>query len=70
MGYLTIRGFARKYNMSETMLRARLKQHLLPGFYSGNRFLIDVELFLELLREESQASYKGIGGNEVTPEPG
>ena len=65
MGYLTIRCYSRKYEMSESLLRARLKQHLLPGFYSGNRFLIDEELFSRLLREESQESYKRDSENKA-----
>lgn len=59
--FKTIRQVAKEFDLSETMLRTRLANKRLPGFYSGNRFLVDVDLLLKLLREESA---KSISGNE------
>ena len=53
--FLTIRETAKKYGLKESMLRARLANKRLPGFYSGSRFNVDVEALLKLLHDESNA---------------
>jgi len=41
----TIRPLSKNSGMSECFLRSLLKQGLLPGFYVGNRFYVDVPRF-------------------------
>ena len=55
-GYKTIRRTAKDHQLSENMLRMRLKQRLLPGFYGGNRFNVDVDELLTMLHKESMES--------------
>ena len=56
--YLTIRQTAATGIISEHFLRLRLRQGQLPGFYSGNRFLVDVDALAEMLRAESMKMVK------------
>ena len=46
----TIRTYSDNSGLSECFLRKMLKQGLLPGFYVGNRFYIDVLRFEEYLK--------------------
>ena len=59
----TIRQVAAMGILSEYYLRIRHKQGKLPGFYSGNRFLVDVEALSEMLKAESLEAVK----TEVQP---
>ena len=52
----TIRQVAAMGILSEHFLRIRQKQGKLPGVYSGNRFLVNVDALSEMLKEESAAS--------------
>ena len=54
--FRTIRQVSKDYELPENLLRSRLCQKRLPGFYSGNRFMVDVDLLQELLKAESIAS--------------
>lgn len=47
--YMSVREVALTTGLSETLIRARIKQSLVPGFYSGNKFVIDVPAFLTSL---------------------
>ena len=51
--FKTIRQTAAMGFVTENLLRERLKQGQLPGVYSGNRFLVNVEALVELLNAES-----------------
>ena len=52
--YMTIRQAAAIPGMpSEYYLRIRHKQGKLPGFYTGNRFLVNVSLLSEMLKTEA-----------------
>ena len=51
--FKTIRQTAAMGFVPENLLRERLKQCQLPGVYSGNRFLVNVEALVELLNAES-----------------
>lgn len=44
--------------LPEYRLRQMQKQGKLPGVFSGNRFLVDVEALQEMLRRESLAAVK------------
>jgi hypothetical protein len=47
--YISVREVAQTTGLAETLIRARIKQNLVPGFYSGNKFVIDVPAFLASL---------------------
>ena len=51
---LTIRQTAATGIVSEHFLRLMLKQNRLPGIYSGSRFLVNYELLIEQLNQESR----------------
>ena len=61
--YRTIRQTAATGILSEHVLRLRQKAGRLPGFYSGNRFLVDVDALADLLRTESMDAVKKEAGN-------
>lgn len=63
MRYLTIRQTAARGPLPERLLRQWEKQGKLPGVRSGNRFLVNYSLLLELLEAESRHNCKG-GTNE------
>lgn len=52
--YMTVRKTAREYGLSEHMLRTMIKKEECPGFYAGNRFMINVDLLQERLANESR----------------
>ncbi len=59
--FLTIRQTARKYGLSEAMLRQMEKQGRLPGVYTGAQQRVkrvNVEALFEQLMEESRACGK------------
>ena len=60
--FQTIRQTARGTGLPEFMLRTRLKQNRLPGFYAESRYYINVPLLLEMLDSESRASVAADGG--------
>lgn len=41
---MTVKSVAREYGLSEDMLRSWIKRGECPGFYNGNRFMINVDL--------------------------
>ena len=49
----TIRQTASTGFLSEYRLRQMKKQNKLPGVYSGNRFLIDIDMLSRMLEQES-----------------
>lgn len=57
--FLTIREVARTGLLSEHVLRMRLRQNRLPGFYvgtSGTRYLVDYAALVEMLHKEARAN--------------
>lgn len=54
----TIRQTAALGILSEHLLRIMLKQGRLPGVYSGNRFLVNVEALVSQLNSESVANVR------------
>ena len=55
----TIRTFRDNSGLPECFLRKLLKQGLLPGTYSGNRFYVDVLRFEEYMETHSGAEAYG-----------
>ena len=57
----TIRQAARRTDSPATEFRMRrwLAEGRLPGYYAGNRFMVDMEALDEMVREESLANAKG-----------
>ena len=57
--FLTIRQAAATGILTEHHLRLLEKQGKLPGVRSGNRFLVNVPILVELLNQESLARASG-----------
>lgn len=53
MTFLTITQTHKATGIPTYRLRAMAKQKKLPGIYSGNRFLVAFEKFLEILSNEA-----------------
>lgn len=49
--FQSIREAARTTGISEYQIRRMLRENALPGFYSGVKFNVDVEMLLRQLRE-------------------
>ena len=49
--FMSIRATARATGVSEFRLRAMLRENALPGFYSGTKYNVDLEMLLRQLRE-------------------
>ena len=58
MQFLTIRQAAREVGLPHTLLRKMLENSTLPGFYSGNRYYVNIDLLREKLEQDSKASVK------------
>lgn len=54
--FKTIRQTAATGILPENLLRLMLKQKRLPGVYSGNRFLVNVDALIAQLNSESAAN--------------
>lgn len=54
--FLTIKQAADEIGISAKYLRKRLANGKLPGFRSGNRFLVNVSMLCAELEKESRAS--------------
>lgn len=52
--FMSIRAAARATGISEFRLREMLRQNTLPGFYSGTKYNVDVEMLVKNLRERSK----------------
>jgi hypothetical protein len=61
----TIRQTAALGILSEYYLRIRHRHGKLPGVYSGNRFLVDTEALMEMLRTESLEAVRREAGNNA-----
>ena len=49
--YMSVREVATATGLAETLIRTKIKQNAVPGFYSGRKFVIDVPAFLASLNE-------------------
>ena len=58
MQFLTINHAAAEVGLPHTFLRRMLASSELPGFYSGNRYYVDVDLLREKLKEYAEESKK------------
>lgn len=54
--YKTIRQTAAMGILPEHRLRLLVAQKVCPGFYAGNRFMVNVNLLIELLDRQSAAA--------------
>lgn len=54
--YMSIRKIAKQDGIPERILRNMLKEGELPGFYSGNRFVVNHDMLVEILNDKSKAS--------------
>lgn len=54
--FMTIRQTAKTGILPENRLRQMQHQGKLPGIYSGNKFLVNAELLLQLLERESRVN--------------
>ena len=59
MQFLTINQTAKVVGLPHTCLRTMLANHSLPGFYSGSRFYVNVEMLKEELERESRERMRG-----------
>ncbi len=50
---MTVKNVVKEYGLSENMLRTWIKNGECPGFYNGNRFMINVDLLEEKMTEDS-----------------
>lgn len=57
--FQTIREVARTGLAPEAFIRRLVAQGKCPGVYSGNRFLVNVEMLREYLEEQSRVMVKG-----------
>ena len=53
--YKTVRQTSKLYGIPEYRLRQWIKQGRVSGWHSGNRFMVDIEELLALLKEESMS---------------
>lgn len=54
--FQTIRQVAKSGLLSEHYLRLRLSQGKLPGFFVGNRFMVDYAALVDMMHRESVQS--------------
>lgn len=59
MQFLTINQTAKVVGLPHSCLRSMLAAGNLPGFYSGTRFYVNVEMLKDKLERESQRMMKG-----------
>ncbi len=58
--YLSVNRMASMHGIPRDYLRKRVKQGLVPGFYSGSAFRIDETAFLEMLAQECREAVRGV----------
>lgn len=49
----------KKYGIPRDFIRKRIAEKRCPGFFSGKRFCIDQDAFLEMLKQECQENAGG-----------
>ena len=63
MQFLTIPQTGATYKIPVALLRTMQKQGRLPGFFSGSRFYVNIDLLMEQLDQESRSA---VNGNTTT----
>ena len=58
--YQSAREFAKRGIKSEPAIRREIAAGTVPGFYSGNRFVINAALYLEQIEEECLRNARGV----------
>lgn len=56
--FQSAREFAKRKIKSERAIRAEIAAGQVPGFYSGNRFVIDVEAYITQIRAKCQENVR------------
>ena len=51
MEFLTIRKAATRSGVPEFRIRQMVKQNQVPGFYAGTRYLVNIDAFMDVLKE-------------------
>ena len=57
--FQTIREFSRRGIKSEKAIRREIANGTVPGFWSGNRFIIDAEAYITQIRAECLSNAEG-----------
>ena len=55
MKFLTINQTADFLNLPRFAVRKMAQKNLLPGFYSGTRFYVNVDMFVKKLTEDTES---------------
>lgn len=58
--YDTIRNTARETSVPSSLIRRLVAQGICPGFYSGNRFYVNIPKLLEQLEQGNTLSRKEV----------
>ena len=56
MQFMTINCAAKEIGLPHSFLRSMLADHRLPGFYSGSRYIVNVDMLREQLEAECRAN--------------
>ena len=65
--YVTIREAAAYLGLPERILRVRLINRKLPGFYAGSRFYVNLSMLIEMLQTECEYYSGGKAELPTTP---
>ena len=57
----TIRQFAQDNNVPEHLVRQLVQTKVLPGFYRGNRYYVNVPLAMQTISDLSKANVEAMG---------
>lgn len=58
--FQSAREFARRGIKSESAVRREIAEGKVPGFYSGNRYIINSALYLEQIEQECLRNAQGV----------
>lgn len=68
MRFLTINEAEKETNIPATRIRKWVKMGIVPGFYAGSRFYVNVDKFLEMVQApEFMATTKELGEKKKCP---
>lgn len=65
--YLSVMETARVTGLAESLIRSKIKQNAVPGFYSGKKFVINVPAFLATLEEVNPEQITSPTTGKTTP---
>lgn len=57
--YSSAKPFSKCFGLSEKFVRNEIHEGKVPGIYSGNRFLINVDEYLRILKQRSLEGIEG-----------